>query len=49
MIINGNLNSLGWVVLKSKIAIVDKYDIALAQTSIVKPGKYWQKLINTDD
>ena len=48
-IINGNLNLLGWVVLKSNICVADKIDIALAQMSIVKPGKYWQKLVNTDD
>ena len=48
-IINGNLNLLGWVVLKSNIIVADKYDIALAKTSIVKPGNYWQKLVNTDD
>ena len=40
-IINGNLNLLGWVVLKSNIIVADKYDIALAKTSIVKPGNYW--------
>ena len=47
--INENLNLLGWVVLKSKNVIVDKYDTALAKMSIVKQGKYWQKLVNTDD
>ena len=40
-IINGNLNLLGLVVMKSNIVVIDKYDIALAQISIVKPGKYW--------
>ena len=35
-IINGNLNLLGWVVLKSKKVIDDTYDIALAKMSIVK-------------
>ena len=34
--INGNLNLLGWVVLKSKNVIVDKYDTALAKMSIIK-------------
>ena len=29
-IINGNLTLIGWVVLKSKNVIVDKYNIALA-------------------
>ena len=48
-IINGNLNLLGWVLLKSKNVIGDKYEISLARASIVKPGKYWQKLVNTDD
>ena len=48
-IINGNLNLLGWVVLKSKNVIADKYDISLAKMSIIKPGKYWQKLVNTDE
>ena len=48
-IINGNLNVLEWVVLKSKNVIVDKYDISLAKMSIIKPGKYWQKLVNTDE
>ena len=48
-IINGNLKLLKWVVLKSNIIVADKYDIAEAQMSIVKPGKYWQKLVNIDD
>ena len=49
-IINGNLNLLGWVALNSKNVIADKYDIALAEMSIIKQGsKYWQKLVNTDD
>ena len=48
-IINGNLNLLGWVVLKSKNVIADKYNISLAKMSIIKQGKYWQKLVNTDD
>ena len=39
-IINGNLNLLGWVVLKSNIVDADKYDIFLPKISIVKPGKY---------
>ena len=43
-IINGNLNLLGWVVLKSKNVIVDKDDIALAKMSIIKQRNYWQKL-----
>ena len=48
-IINGNLNLLGWVVLKSKKVIVYKYDIALVKMSIIKPGNYWKKLVNTDE
>ena len=41
-IINGNLNLLEWVVLKSKNVIANKYDIALAEMSIIKQGsKYW--------
>ena len=48
-IINGNLNLLAWVVLKSKNVIADKYDTALVKISIIKQGKYWQKLVNTDD
>ena len=40
---------LGWVVLKSKNVIADKYDIALVEMSIIKQGKYWHKLVNTDD
>ena len=48
-IINGNLNLLGWVVLKSNNVIADKYDIALVEMSIIKQGKYCQKLVNTDD
>ena len=34
-IINGNLNLLGWVVLKSNIFVADKYDLALAKLSIL--------------
>ena len=48
-IINGNLNLLSWDVLKPKNVITDKYNIALTKTGFNKPGKYWQKLINTDD
>ena len=49
-IINGNLNLLGLVILKSKNVIADKYDIALAEMSINKQGsKYWQKLVIIDD
>ena len=48
-IINGNLNLLVLVVMKSNIVVIDKYDIALPQMSIVKQGKYWQKLVITDD
>ena len=35
--------------MKSNIVVADKYDTVLAKMSIVKPGKYWQKLVNTDD
>ena len=35
--------------MKSNIVVIDKYDIALPQMSIVKQGKYWQKLVITDD
>ena len=47
-VINGNLNLLGWVVLKSNIVVANKYDIAFAQIIIAKLGTYWQKLVNTD-
>ena len=40
-IINGNLNLIVWVVLKSKNVITDRYDISLAKMGIIKPGKYW--------
>ena len=40
-IINGNLNLLGWVVLKSKYVIADKCDTVLAKMSIIKQSKYW--------
>ena len=48
-IINGKLNLLGLFVLKSNNVVVDKYDIALTNMNIVKPGNYWQRLVNTDD
>ena len=48
-IINGKLNLLGLFVLKSNNVVVDKYDIALTNMNIVKPGNYWQTLVNTDD
>ena len=48
-IINGNLNLLGWVVLKSGIVFIDKYNLALAKLNILDPKKYWQKLVNTDN
>ena len=48
-IINGNLNLLGWVFLKSGIVFIDKYDPALAKLNILDPKKYWQKLVNTDN
>ena len=40
-IINGNLNLLGWVILKSKNVIADKYDTAFEKMSIIKQGNYW--------
>ena len=35
--------------MKSKNVIADKYNIFLAKMSIIKQGKYWQKLVNTDE
>ena len=35
--------------MKSKNVIADKYDIALAKTSIIKQGKNCHTLVNTDD
>ena len=44
---NGDLNTLGWVVLKSSIVMGDKYDKSLAKLNIIKSeDKYWQKLVN---
>ena len=48
-IINGNLNLLGWVVLKSDIVVADKYDLALAKLSILNTENHWQKLVNTNN
>ena len=48
-ITNGNLNLLGWVVLKSNIVVADKYDIASTKMRVVKPDKHWHKLVNIDD
>ena len=48
-IINGNLNLLGWVVLKSDIVVADKYDLALAKLSILNTESHWQKLVNTNN
>ena len=48
-IINGNLNLLGWVVLKSNIFVADKYDLALAKLSILNTENHWQKLVNTNN
>ena len=36
-IINGNLNLLGWVVLKLHIVVADKYGLALAKLNILNP------------
>ena len=48
-IINGNLDKLGWVVLKSGVVMGDKYDKSLAKLNIIQPElEYWQKLVNTD-
>ena len=38
---NGNLNLLGWIVLKSDIVVRDKYDIALAELNIIDSVDYW--------
>ena len=35
--------------MKSKTIIENKYDIYLVKMSIIKPGKYWQKLVNIDE
>ena len=41
-IINGNLNTLGWVVLKSRMVIGDKYDKSLVRLNIVESeDNYW--------
>ena len=46
---NGNLNTLGWVVLKSSIVMGEKYDKSLAKLNIIQSeDKYWQKIVNTD-
>ena len=47
-ILNGNLNLLGWVVLKSNMVMVEKYDKTLAKLNIIESDKYWQNLVNTD-
>ena len=48
-IINGNLDKLGRVVLKSGVVMGDKYDKSLAKLNIIQPElEYWQKLVNTD-
>ena len=41
-IINGNLNNLGWVVLKSGVVMGDKYDKSLAKLNII-PEQVWMK------
>ena len=48
-IINGNLNLLGWIVLKSGIVVVDNNDLGLGKFNILNPENYWQKLANTDN
>ena len=45
----GNLNLLGWVVLKSNMVIVEKYDETLAKLNMIESDKYWQNLVNTDN
>ena len=41
-IINWNLNTLGWVVLKSSMAMGDKYDESLARLNIIESdNNYW--------
>ena len=48
-IINGNLNTLGWLVLKSCMVMGDTYDESLTRLNIIESeDKYWQKLVNTD-
>ena len=47
-IINGNLNTLGWVILKSSMDMGDTYDESLAKLNIIESkDNYWQKLVNT--
>ena len=40
-ILNGNWSLLGWVVLKSNMAIGEKCDEKLAKLNIIKSDKYW--------
>ena len=48
-IINGNWNTLRWVVLKSSMVMGDTYDKSLARLNIIESeDKYWQKFVNTD-
>ena len=48
-IINGHLNLLGWVVLKSKMVMTERYDETLAYLNIIAFENYWEKLVNTDN
>ena len=40
-ILNGNLNLLGWVVLKSNMVMGENYDETLAKLNIIESDKCW--------
>ena len=48
-IINGHLNLLGQVVLKSKMVMTERYDETLAYLNIIAFENYWKTLVNTDN
>ena len=48
-IVNGNLNTLRWVILKSSMAMGDTYNEYFSRLNIIESeDNYWQKLVNTD-
>ena len=48
-VVLGDLNLLGWVILKYDIKFNKMLNEPLAKLCAVNDNKYWERLVNTDD
>ena len=48
-VVLGDLNLLGWVILKSDVKVNKLLNEPLAKLCAVDENSYWEKLVNTDE